>query len=245
MTKEGAQSHTFSECVKSQNSNVINQQKAHADNIYEFYKSSTVSDINGLIKENTTMLNFSNRITSKQFPKIDAHIFLSHSHLDQIETLNVASWLQHNFQLTSFIDSEVWRHIDQLAENNQDKIILKKCLNNALKEMINHTECFIFIESVNSSLKIDGNNYTSSKWIMEEIRNSRINQRPKEDHRVMLKKSTLITCSNSSRPVLQPIKIDHLVQLDANLLSNWIWATFLHSTPTSAFSSLDHLYSLK
>jgi len=61
------------------------------------------------------------KIQNKWFPKIEADIFISHSHKDLELAKNLAYWLEDTFRLKSFIDSDVWRYGDDLIKILDDK----------------------------------------------------------------------------------------------------------------------------
>lgn len=61
------------------------------------------------------------KMESDWFPMVDAHIFISHSHKDLNLALQLSGWLKANFGLTTFIDSTVWGHADQLLKIIDDK----------------------------------------------------------------------------------------------------------------------------
>ena len=127
------------------------------------------------------------------FPKINTHVFLSHSHKDQDLVINLAGYLYHNYNITSFIDSTVWRLADDLLEQINKKYCMYKdgngrrmydhskvircaaqvylLLQGALAAMINQCECLIFVNTPNSLniSDVEGNEKTSSSWIYSEL----------------------------------------------------------------------------
>src|SRR5438309_1285086 len=54
------------------------------------------------------------------FPKIEADVFISHSHTDELAAIELAGWLKDQFGLNSFIDSCVWGHADELLKQVDD-----------------------------------------------------------------------------------------------------------------------------
>lgn len=50
------------------------------------------------------------------FPKIAAHVFLSHSHNDLDFVIAFAGWLYEKFKIIAFIDSNVWNNSDDLLK---------------------------------------------------------------------------------------------------------------------------------
>ena len=107
------------------------------------------------------------RIEEEWFPKIDADVFISHSHKDQELAIGLAGWLRELFGITSFIDSCVWGYANDLLKiidknycvnkrkpdgtvdtynynkRNQSTAHIHMILNAALYKMIDKTECLI------------------------------------------------------------------------------------------------------
>lgn len=117
------------------------------------------------------------------------NVFISHSHqnLDEIEAF--ALKLEQDFHVKCFVDSMVWKNIDDLQidiDNNYSRNTtgdydyeavknstahIHSLLAIALFEMIDQCECCIFVGS-NQSLSFDFNSLkttTLSPWIYEEI----------------------------------------------------------------------------
>lgn len=130
------------------------------------------------------------------FPKVNADIFISHSHADEKLANALAGWLNFKFGLNVFIDSNVWGYSSRLLEKINDKYSNKrsdpeggwlythsKCniasqhvnimLSTALQKMIYKTECIIFLNTDKSVEErvYAGNciNETHSPWIYSEI----------------------------------------------------------------------------
>lgn len=123
------------------------------------------------------------------FPKIKAHVFLSHSHADKEFIDSMAGFLFEEFGLISFIDSVVWGYADELLKKvdehcydpisktynyflrNKTTSNIYLMLNNALYNMIDSTECVIFIDTPNSVKKISEilTDKTYSPWIYSEL----------------------------------------------------------------------------
>ena len=119
------------------------------------------------------------------------HIFISHSHDDIEEVKKFAYIIEQEFGVSCFVDSMVWENMTDLLKAFDNIYSLstdgksysyKKCnyssahvhtmLATALLEMINDCECFLFIGSKNSTLKLnyfkDHSDATLSPWIYEE-----------------------------------------------------------------------------
>lgn len=129
-------------------------------------------------------------LKEKWFPKIDADVFLSHSHKDEEDIIALAGFLFEEFNLVSFIDSTVWgyandllKQIDELYCKNTDSNTydyekrnystshIHLMLNNSLLEVIDNLECIIFIDTPNSIQKVAQTikNGTFSPWIYTEL----------------------------------------------------------------------------
>lgn len=129
------------------------------------------------------------KLMDEWFPKIKAHIFLSHSHADKDFIYSMAGFLFEEFGLISFIDSVVWGYADELLRKvdehcynptsktynyylrNKTTSNVYLMLNNALYNMIDSTECIIFINTPNSVKKISEilTDKTYSPWIYSEL----------------------------------------------------------------------------
>lgn len=120
------------------------------------------------------------------------HIFISHSHDDIEDVKKLAYVIEQEFEVNCFIDSMVWQNMNDLirafdevyslSDDNRSRYSYKKrnystshvhtMLATALLEMINDCECFLFIGSKNSTLKLnyfkDHSDATLSPWIYEE-----------------------------------------------------------------------------
>lgn len=118
------------------------------------------------------------------------HVFISHSHDDMNDALLLATYLQRYCNLNVFLDSYVWKSADGLLLKIDDKYCKQKdgkynyhrrnfstahihaMLSMAIMDIINKTECCIFIES-NHSIKLSSLQNTNlaktlSPWIYEE-----------------------------------------------------------------------------
>lgn len=131
-------------------------------------------------------------LTKEWFPLQDFDIFISHSHKD-INQINIfVGILKEVFGLNAFIDSDIWKFSDDLlktiddcyAYNEKNKTYSYEIRNittsnvhlmlaNSLYNMIDQTECFIFIETDNSIIDIknqkEDSEATYSPWIFSEL----------------------------------------------------------------------------
>ena len=122
------------------------------------------------------------------FPEIKADVFISHSSKDVELAKQLSAWLQSNFKLTPFIDSEIWGHSDELLKEidreyclnpggetycyekrNGSTAHVHMMLSYALTRRIDKSECFIFLESGNSVTAEGAVEGTYSPWIFHEL----------------------------------------------------------------------------
>jgi hypothetical protein len=126
-------------------------------------------------------------IQNSWFPEVNADVFLSHSHNKLDTALIIAGWLYKHFGLTSFIDSAVWGHCDDLLREidnnyclmpnnlynyplrNQSTAHVHMMLSTALTMMIDKTECLFFLNAPGTLAHFDGTEQTFSPWIYSEI----------------------------------------------------------------------------
>lgn len=134
-----------------------------------------------------------NGVREMNFPQQigEHHIFISHSHDDIKEIKKLAYAIENEFGVKCFIDSMVWENMNDLIKAFDKKYSLSEdkktylyekrnystshvhtMLATALLEMINDCECFLFVGSKNSMLKLDyfrdHSDATLSPWIYEE-----------------------------------------------------------------------------
>lgn len=131
-------------------------------------------------------------LKEKWFPKVDADVFLSHSHKDEKTIIAFAGFLYEVFRVKSFIDSTVWGYANDLQQLIDEKYCLTNnpnrgkydydkrnystshvhlMLNTALLEVLDETECVIFVETPNSiqHVKETVEEGTYSPWIYSEL----------------------------------------------------------------------------
>lgn len=139
------------------------------------------------------------------FPKKKFNVFLSHSHQDENLAIKLSEYLEENFGLTTFIDSQVWSYADDLLKifdnefcrdnsnqnynyklRNMTTAHIHNMLSVALTEMMDKTECILFLNTENSvnnsapnlikgqkisDINITEIGYTYSSWIYLELKN--------------------------------------------------------------------------
>lgn len=130
------------------------------------------------------------KLADKWFPQQDGvHIFLSHAHRDVEEVYAFSGFLYENFKLNCFIDSAVWGYADELLMEIDNKHACKEeglydyyarnrttsnvylLLNNALLNMMDRSECVMFLNTPNSISTLEDRfkDVTFSPWIYSEL----------------------------------------------------------------------------
>ncbi|MGF2191269.1 hypothetical protein ACQUD0_13210 [Vagococcus fluvialis] len=134
------------------------------------------------------------KLINDWFPSYEAQVFISHSHLDTRTAKRLACWLKNTFNLTTFIDSTIWGSADKLLNRIDNKYsVLRKdkngtttynyktrnyttshvhmMLSTALVDIMNSTECIIFLNTP-ASLVVNEvkDQKTNSPWIYNELK---------------------------------------------------------------------------
>lgn len=136
------------------------------------------------------------KLINNWFPNYQADVFISHSHADIELAKKIASWLNREFGLVTFIDSVVWENISDMLRNFNDEYCMLEKNNNgqkiydydkanfmsshiymmlstALNDMIYSTECIMFLNTPNSLTINDiETKKTASPWIYNELKTS-------------------------------------------------------------------------
>lgn len=133
------------------------------------------------------------------FPALKMDAFLSHSHKDEKLTVALAGWLHDECGVDSFVDSFIWGYADDLLEimdncycvksktetnttydyqlRNRTTSHVHMMLNVAIQNMIDRSECLLFVNTPNSMMvknSMQGGGTTLSPWIYSEIAFSQI-----------------------------------------------------------------------
>lgn len=228
----------------------------------EAHKTKIKRKLDQFIDYNTGIIDGS-ALEKELFQEINVDVFLSHSHSDEVLAISFAGWLKSNFGLNTFVDSCVWEYADDILKeiNNRYNLLRTEkdgsktyshgkanyaashiylMLNSALNNMINKTECFMFLDTEHSCIHMDkakAPDKTLSPWIYSEI---------------VMANTMKITFPN--RPIFtselrhsfsESLKISHdldlstFVDLGATDLANWKYQKKDDMHP------LDTLYSIK
>lgn len=137
-----------------------------------------------------------NELQNANFPIVDADIFISHSHNDEQLANALAGWINEEFGLSVFIDSNVWEYSNDLLRDINSEYSNKRVgekgnfvydygacniasqhvnimLSVALQKMIDKVECVILLNTDESINIFDRANKkiaeTYSPWIYSEI----------------------------------------------------------------------------
>lgn len=205
------------------------------------------------------------RIINDWFPEYKADVFISHSHQDERTAKRLAVWLKKKFNLTVFIDSIIWGSSNALLKNIDDEYsLLRKDENNitynydirnlttshvhmmlstALSDMIDQTECLIFLNTpesvtVNSSV----NKKTYSPWIYNELKVASIVRKlkPSRGEKTRFRTDSSNTVIKNSMDIGYSVdkELSTMKQLDKNILIRWA-----DSYKVGEDHALDVLYS--
>ena len=235
----------------------------------ELYKNKNIyidaqDIINNFIEKGGTIKK--DILKNKLFPNIKADIFISHSHKDKELAVRLKEWLFNKFNLTSFIDSDVWEYSRDfvtdivntnkmyISKKNQDGSMIYKyhetlnlnsnidmLLSTSLIEMIDISECLLFLNTDNFSKKEMLNDHTSySQWIYLETFISNIIRKRQPDR--FNEKN--IEMFFSSEGLYNIIEYDLPIKYFINIypIDLYRWSSLYHS---NNIHPLDILYTLK
>jgi hypothetical protein len=185
------------------------------------------------------------KLQSHWFSQRDADVFISHSHKDEQLAIAVAGWLHQKFGLNAFIDSCVWGYADDLQREFDNKYCknpapattydygkrnrttghVHMMLSTALMDMIDRTECFIFLHTNESIVKNDVDTtvkqpVTTSPWIYAELAASRI-VRKKDTGRARMLRKAFESAATDSVEIQYPAHLAHLNAIDDKALDQW------------------------
>lgn len=203
-----------------------------------------------------------NELSDNWFPKVDADIFISHSHADEDLALILAGWIFETFELKSFIDSTVWGNISDLQrqidsplimdngnynyhKRNQSTAYVHLLLSTALTKMMDNSEAIFFL-STNNSLKVYEENITESVWIYHEIFTSKFLRKQLPSRMNVLQKcfsgGVLESKIQDGYRFEFNLDLNDFKNIDSNILHSWTYQRSKADTPE--IHSLDLLYKL-
>lgn len=160
---------------------------SYRNDVYENINEESKNTLEKYIVNND--INVS-KLENDWFKTSNARIFISHSHKDKELAICFSNFLKEKLNVESFIDSCVWKNVNDLLEdlNNKYSIIENSknyyhekakeaaqhaymILNVALQKQINKCDCVIFINTDNSISKNANNgiSITKSPWIYSEL----------------------------------------------------------------------------
>ncbi|MGO4998345.1 hypothetical protein [Oceanisphaera sp. W20_SRM_FM3] len=233
------------------------EQKAVFESIESFYANS--GNLDG------------KKIKEAWFPEHKKfHVFISHSHSDRDKAERLANWLFENFKIESFIDSYVWSYANDLLRKIDDRHAMQPSgtydynvrnyttshvhmmLNNALANMIDSSECLIFINTNNAVLKAtvsdsSSKDRTLSPWIMSELQLSKLiekKQDPCAQRESWAFEHADVHKAMDSVPGMEklniehPIDTEHLSKIKIDSLNDWV----KNSGIDKGYDALTYLY---
>ena len=220
------------------------QGKNHLDSA----KAAVERKLKEIVINGTKSLDGSS-IQGEWFPEINADIFISHSRDDADLANGIAGWINSNFNLHCFIDSNVWGYTNDLLRILNDKYSDKrkgddggivytheKCnraanhvntmLTIALQKMIDRCECVLFLNTNQSILPYEKTlrDATDSPWIYSEIVCTQlIRHKELKEYRKEIfheDQRMLFEASGGFHPAYS-VSLDHLMPLDIGNLMKW------------------------
>lgn len=224
--------------------------------VIEEYKKEIDKNIN-IIRDNKKDINATD-LQNTWFPSVSSHIFLSHSHADENIAKFVAGYLYDKLELKVFIDSTIWQYAnDKLLELIEDNVTwefqyidLKVCsiddvfrfkdninimLLMALTKMIDMTDCFIFLNTKNST-NMYSDNQTYSPYIYYELCISRYIRKEKRTGKLYELFDNYKRATEEMKMIFD-LSTDHLVNLDMNSFMDW------SNIKEKGFNALEDLYN--
>jgi hypothetical protein len=195
-------------------------------------------------------------------------IFISHSHNDLEKAKLLASWLENDCGLKCFLDAYVWESADKLLKEIDDEYCFERStgyynynkrnfstshihamLSMAIMDIMDRTECAIFIQSDQSiTLENIRNTQTLSPWLYEELsfmKKLRMQIPPRYMHLYsgvrMFSSGGNTQCMMESKETSLNIAYDVDLSSIQNLSSSQLWN--LRSKGNIKLRNLDELYA--
>jgi hypothetical protein len=198
-----------------------------------------------------------NKLQANWFPIFQADVFISHSHNDKDDAIALAGWLKDKFNITSFIDSCIWGHANELLriidkkycfnedrnmydynKRNHSTSHVYMMLTTALSQMIDETECLFFLNTPSSIVPSENIEKTESPWIYSEIAMTRVIRTTKSINE-QRKLQTKFLSEGGPVSIDYTIDLSHLIKLNKRILDNWAVQKYSNSN-----NALDALYKL-
>ena len=206
-----------------------------------------------------------NKIITDWFPKVEADIFISHSHNDKNIADALGGWLKDKYDLSCFIDSNVWGYADHLLKHLNEKYAESRLIDDygrvydyddcnhnsqhinimllmALEKMIDNVETVFFLNTNNSISKFKPDK-TYSPWIYAELLCAKMIRKRKPNR---YDSSVLSHTVNECKSIKKSCRIEYnaelkeLIKLNAKDLLNW-----KNKYNILSECALDTLYSLR
>lgn len=201
------------------------------------------------------------KLQSHWFEQKKANVFISHSHKDENLAIALAGWLYRTFGLLAFVDSCVWGYANDLqrqldnayckdtekattysyAKRNRTTSHVHMMLSTALIDMMDRTECFIFLHTnesiVQNSVETSLNHpTTTSPWIYAELAASRMLREQETGRPRVLKRAVEAYAMDGI--IQYPAHLSHLNPLNDGALRTW------EGRKIQGPAALDKLYEL-
>lgn len=195
-------------------SSFVHSDKLMYDGINVNDRDRLITEIKNYIKDNDVINT--ETIINKLFPTKTPHLFISHKSEDTKEAITLANILHSKFGIESFIDSQVWHHIndiqkildDEFSKKRENLYDYKKCnivssnifsmLSSSLYRTIDDSDGFIYIDrnDAHEDIGISKSNMvnikTESPWIyLENIYTNSLRIKQHNRKKIMLEKAGL------------------------------------------------------
>ena len=227
---------------------------------YRSFKRETMLKIASYSGDCNSAIN-GNEIEEKWFPKVQRHVFISHSHADEKLALILAGALKKQMGLDAFIDSAVWGFRDDLIKKlyggvyggaiygvDTEKYLAVAAhvdcmLNKSLLEMMHNCEGLFFLNTPNSVSTSGVVRKTHSAWIYGELSASKMLHPHLDERRGLGAVCEGLKVKNAqfSRFIEYAVDTHHLKNLTPQIMVKWFAVCKTESSP---FSALDELYRL-
>ncbi|WP_181678771.1 hypothetical protein [Escherichia coli] len=164
------------------NSTILNANDNHL-----IYSNLNDTDINSKIFDAVNGEISAKKLADELFPENEPHIFISHSSKDVNVAISLANTLYAKYKITSFIDSQLWGHIDHALKEMHNRYCkipgssyyhydksnnllshMHAILSMALMRVMDNADSVIFIESGNSIYQYMGDTTIAPQEAIEK-----------------------------------------------------------------------------